>query len=297
MADVPFILSTESVADMTVEKFASIGVEFIPFHFSLNGKEYSDDCFHSLSAHDFYMKMGKGEMTRTSQVSVGEYVAFFEKFLKEGKDILHLSLSSGLSGTYQSAHTALGLLKDKYPERKILLVDTLGASTGIGLQLDTLSRMRADGKSIEECYKFEEENKLNLNHVFFSTDLEYYVRGGRITKAEGFWGKTFHVCPLLDMNDAGKLIPRSKCITAKLAEFAMVKKVETLIRDGLEYADKIFMCQSDCMKLAKPVADSIEKKFHKLMGKVEIYSVGPTIGSHTGPGTVSIFFWGQKRGE
>ncbi|MBV1835546.1 DegV family EDD domain-containing protein, partial [Komagataeibacter pomaceti] len=144
--------------------------------------------------------MQDGASTKTSQVNADEFEEYFEGFLKEGKDVLHVCLSSGISGVINSANVAKADLEEKYPGRKILVVDSLGASSGYGLFMDKLADLRDEGRPIEEVHAWAEEHKLNLHHWFFSTDLTFYIRGGRISKASGFFGTMLNICPLLNMD-------------------------------------------------------------------------------------------------
>ncbi|MCI1734460.1 MAG: DegV family protein [Bacilli bacterium] len=290
-----YILSCCSTADLTKEHFEKRDIHYICFHYSLGGKEYPDDLGQSIPFPEFYDRMAKGEMTKTSQVSVGEFVTYFESFLKQGKDILHVTLSTGLSGVYNSAASAAQILLPQYPGRKIYIVDSLGASSGYGLLMDMLADQRDAGKNIDEVREFAENTKLHVHHWFFSTDLKYYVRGGRISKTAGFFGTLLHICPLLNMDEDGHLIPREKYITVKKVETAIVEKMVQNVDDGLKYKGKCYISQSNCLPFANAVKDQIEAKFPQLKGKVEIYSVGTTIGSHTGPGTVALFFTGKVR--
>ena len=186
---------------------------------------------------------------------------------------------------------------EDFPDRKIFIVDSLGASSGLGLLMDRLADLRDAGMSIEELYEWAEKNKLRLHHWFFSTDLSFYVRGGRISKAEGFFGTMLNICPLLNMDSAGRLIPREKIRTKKKVIKEIVSRMEQFAEGGLDYSGKCYISQSNCIEDAEAVAALIEERFPKLCGKVEINWVGTTIGSHTGPGTVALFFWGDERKE
>lgn len=292
-----YILTCCSTADLKKEHFNSIKVPYVCFHYSLNGETYPDDLGESIPFEKFYQMMAEGAETMTSQVNVSEFIDFFTPFLEDGKDILHVTLSSGLSGCLNSARTAAGILADSYPDRKIYVVDSLGASSGYGLIMDTLASKRDNGESIDEVRDWIEENKLRLHHWFFSTDLSFYVKGGRITKAEGFFGTMLKICPLLNMDNAGHLIPREKIRTKKKVISEIVARMEQFADGGLEYSGKCYISQSNCIEDAEAVAALIEERFPKLNGKVEINDVGTTIGSHTGPGTVALFFWGSERGE
>ena len=290
-----YVLSCCSTADLTKEHLEKRNIKYVCFHYALNDKEYFDDLGESMPFDEFYQAMKDGADTRTSQINTDEYIDYFEPFLEQGLDILHLTLSSGLSGTINSAKIAQIMLKEKYPNRKIFIVDSLAASSGYGLLMDKLADLRDLGLSIEELCAWAEEHKTEVNHWFFSTDLTFYIKGGRISKTAGFIGGVMNICPLLDVDYEGKLIPRQKIRTKKRAIMEVVKIMKKLAKDGLDYSDKCYISNSACYEDAKAVADLIETSFPHLKGKVEIYSVGTIIGSHTGPGTIALFFWGKKR--
>ena len=290
-----YVLSCCSTADLTHEHFESRDIHYICFHYFLDGKEYPDDLGQSVPFAQFYDAMSKGADTRTAQVSIGEYVDYFTPFLEQGKDIVHVSLSSGLSGTVNAARNAALIVKERYPERNVYVIDSLGASSGYGLLMDGAADKRDEGLSAEELAKWIEENRLKLHHWFFSTDLSFYVKGGRISRTAAFFGGMLDICPLLNMDNLGRLIPRYKIRTKKKVIKTIVDKMEECARDGLDYDGKCYICNSACFEDARQVADLVEARFPKLNGKVEIYDIGTTIGSHTGPGTVALFFWGSER--
>ena len=290
-----FVLSCCSTADLSASHYEERNIEVIPFHFSLDGGEYLDD--GTMPIDKFYREMAEGKMTATSQVNAEEYETYFEEFLKQGKDVLHLTLSSGISGTFNSAMIARNDLAERYPERKIFVVDSLAASSGTGLLMDKLADLRDSGKTIEELRDFAEENKLRVNHWFFSTDLTYYVRGGRISKTEGFLGNMLSICPLVNVNNEGKLIPREKVRTKKKVYNRIVEVMEELADNGYKYSDKCYISMSACLDDAQRVAMLIEERFPYIKDKIIINNIGTTIGSHTGPGTVALFFWGKERGK
>lgn len=292
-----YVISCCSTADLSEEHFNKRNISYICFHFEIDGKQYSDDLGKSMPFDKFYKAMKDGAETKTSQVNVQEFEEYFEGYLKEGKDILHVSLSSGLSGVINSAMVAKSNLEEKYPDRKIYVVDSLGASSGYGLIMDKLADLRDEGMAIDELYQWINEHKLEMNHWFFSTDLTFYIKGGRISKTAGFFGGLLGICPLLDMNNKGKLIPRYKIRSKHKVIKAIVDKMEENAVNGLNYSGKCYISQSDCYEDATEVAKLVEERFPKLNGKVEINNVGTTIGSHTGPGTVALFFWGGLRGE
>ena len=291
----PYVLTCCSTADLTKEYFESRDIPYVCFHFTIDGVEYMDDLGQSMPFDEFYARIEKGAMPTTSLVNTEQFIAFFEPFLKEGRDILHLSFSSGLSGTYASALLAQAELKERYPERQLALVDSLGASSGYGLMVDTLADMRDSGVSLQESAAWIEEHKLNLHHWFFSTDLTHYKRGGRISPTAFVVGSILGINPLMNMDDQGHLTPRFKINGKKRVMREIVKQMELHAENGLDYDKKCFLSNSACLEDAKTVAALVEATFPKLDGKVLINSVGTVVGAHTGPGTVALFFWGDSR--
>ena len=290
-----YILSCCSPADLSKEHFERIGVRYVCFHYALDGVEYPDDLGQTIPFDEFYRRMSEGADTRTAQVNVSEYVDFFTPFLEEGKDVVHVCLSSGISGTINSARNAALILKERYPERTVYVIDSLGASSGYGLLMDTAAAKRDEGLSAGELAKWIEENRLKVHHWFFSSDLTFFVKGGRISKAAGVFGGILEICPLMNMDNLGRLIPRFKIRTKKKVIREIVKKMEECAEGGTDYSGKCFISMSACYEDARAVADLVEARFPKLDGKVLINNIGNLIGSHTGPGTVALFFWGSER--
>ncbi|MDY4126340.1 MAG: DegV family protein [Lachnospiraceae bacterium] len=290
-----YVISCCSTADLSKEHFEKIDVHYCCFHYEMDGVQYLDDLGQSMDFDVFYQRMTDGAMTKTSQINADEYEEYFTQFLSQGKDIIHLTLSSGISGTFNSANLAKALLEDKYPDRKIYVIDSLAASSGYGLLVDHLAAMRDSGATIDELAAWVEEHKLNLNHWFFSSDLTFFIRGGRISKAAGAVGTVLNICPLMNVDFEGRLIPRYKIRTKKKVIQAIVDKMAEQAEGGTDYSGKCFISHSACEEDAKAVAALIEERFPNLNGRVLINSIGTTIGSHTGPGTVALFFWGQKR--
>ncbi len=293
MAD--FILSCCSTADLTPEHFAKRDIHYLCFHYFLDNVSYPDDLGQTIPFDKFYQAMVDGADTRTSQVNAEEYTEYFEKFLSEGKDVLHMTLSGGLSGTINSARIAAEELSEKYPERKLYIVDSLTVASGYGLLMDKLADLRDEGKTIDEVRDWAEANKNKLHHWFFSSDLTFFIKGGRVSKVSGWFGTALHICPLLNVNCEGKLIPREKNRGKAKVIRQIVKKMEEHAIDGLNYSGKCYISHSACLEDAQAVAALIRERFPKLDGDIQIYSIGTTIGSHTGPGTVALFFWGDER--
>lgn len=282
---------------MSKEFFEKRNIEYACFHYTLNGKQYPDDLGQTMSFEEFYKEMENGAEASTSQVTVGEYYDYFVRFLEEGHDVVHLAFSSGLSGSYNSACVARNELKEKFPERNIYVIDTLCASSGYGLLVDAAADLRDSGMSAEDLVKWVEENRLKVHHWFFATDLTQFVKGGRISKASGWFGTLLKICPLLNMSYEGKLVPREKVRTKNAVMKRIVEKMVEHADGGTEYSGKCFMCNSMCPEDARAVADMVEARFPNLNGKVVINTIGTTIGSHTGVGTVALFFFGDKRND
>ena len=279
-----FLLSCCSTSDLNVKHYKDRGIRYICFHYFLDGIEHKDDFGETLPISEFYKKMEQGAMTKTSQLNAQDYYNYFENLINEGyKEILHLTLSSGISGTINSARIAVNMINEKYKDVKIYIVDSLAASSGYGLLMEKLADLKDEGKSIEEVRDWAENNRLFINHWFFSTDLKYYVRGGRISRTSGFFGNM--------------LIPREKIIGKKKVINAIVQKMIENAKDGKDYNDYCYISHSAVFEDAKAVKDKVEDYFPNLKGKVEIFDIGTTIGSHTGPGTVALFFVGKERKE
>lgn len=284
-----------STADMSASFFKEHQIPFAMFHYQMDGKEYPDDLYASISPEAFYKRIADGAEPVTSQVNVEEYCEMFEPLLKQGKDVLHLTLSSGISGTVNSANVAKAQLEEIYPERTIVVIDSLGASSGYGLLVTKAWENQQAGMSLAENAAWLEANKLHLHHWFFSTDLSSYIRGGRISKVSGWFGQALNICPLLNMDSLGRLIPRTKCRGKKQVIREIVKRMTEHAEGGTAYSGKCYISHSDCLEDARSVAALVEKEFPNLDGKVLINNVGTVIGSHTGPGTVALFFWGDER--
>ena len=289
-----YILSCCSTVDLTPEHLEKRGVPFIGFHYIINGKACVDDMGASMTSKEFYTYLRHNAKTSTSQVAVGEYVDYFRKMLDEGKDILHVTLSSGISNTVQSANAAADLLRPEYPDRKLYIVDSLCASSGSGLFIDMLADRRDAGADIEELYDWAMAHRHDVLHWFCSTDLTYYVKGGRVSKVGGVLGGIFEICPLLNVSPAGKLVVISKVRTKKKVLTALVDKMQKHALNGLDYNGRCYISHSDCLEDAESVRSQIMKRFPNIID-IPIFNIGTTIGCHTGTGTVALYFLGDAR--
>ena len=290
-----FVLSCSSTVDLSNEYLKERNIPYVSFHLQLGEDTYADDMGRSISQEELFKRMLDGEDAKTSQVTVQQYLDFFKGFLEEGKDILHISLSSGISGTYNSACVAAEEMKEEYPDRKIYVVDSYAASAGFGLVMDTLADMRDNGADIEELKSWIDINRKKMHHWFFTTDLTFFIKGGRVSKTSGFVGNLLGICPLLNVDHEGKLVPREKIRGKKKVIKRTLEKMIEHAEGGTNYSGKCFISQAGCYDDAKALADKIEETFPNLNGGVQIYPIGATIGCHTGPGTVALFFWGDER--
>ena len=290
-----YVITCCSTADMSREFMEENKIPFAMFHYQMDGEEFVDDLYTSITPEAFYQKISDGACPVTSQINAEEYRELFEPILKSGRDVLHMTLSSGISGSINSANVAKQQLEEAYPDRKVIVIDSLGASSGYGLLVTQAVENQKAGLSLMENADWIEQNRLYLHHWFFSTDLTSYIRGGRISRTAGFVGKALNICPLLNMDSEGRLIPRSKCRGKKQVIREIVKRMEEHARDGLAYSGKCYISQSACRADAEEVARLVKERFPKLDGEVQINDIGTVIGSHTGPGTVALFFWGGER--
>lgn len=290
-----FVLSCSTTADLKQEEFDARDIQYIYFHYSIDGVQMNDDLGKTMPFDTFYQRMINGAETSTSQINADEYFEYWEGFLEDGKDVLHVTLSSGISGSYNSAVIARDMLKEKYPDRTVRVVDSLGASSGYGLLMDKLADLRDAGKTVDEVADWAEAHRLELQHWFFSTDLTFYIKGGRISKTAGFVGTLMKICPLLNVDHNGKLVARAKVRSKHKVIKEVVDRMIDNAQDGLSYSGKCYLSHSYCLEDARAVAELIKANFTKLDGEPVIHDIGTTIGSHTGPGTVAVFFWGKKR--
>lgn len=287
------MLCCESTCDLTPDWLEARGISCVFFNYELDGVALKDDFGQTVAPAELYQRMLDGAEAKTSQVNVGEYVEFFRPMLKAGHDVVHVSLSSGISGTYGAACAARNLLSKEFPKRTIRIVDSLCASSGYGLLLDKLASLRDGGYTADQLADWAEKHRLEVEHWFFSTDLTFFVRGGRISKAAGAVGGMLKMCPLMHVDTDGTLQPVKNIRTRHRATLGAYARMHALARGGTGYTEKVFISQSECPDDAQRLAGMIEDVFHEMDGKVHIFDIGATIGVHTGPGTVALFFWGS----
>lgn len=290
-----YVISCCSTIDLSETNANELGLKIASFHYTMEDNEYPDDFYSTMSYEEFYNKIVSGVVSTTSQVSTGEFIDHFSKILDSGKDLIHFSLSSGISGVYNSATAAVKELKNKYPERIIYIVDTLCASAGYGLFVKEMVDLKNSGMSISDLADYAENKKRNLQHWFCSGDLTSYYRGGRISKGAMVFGTALHICPIMTVDTNGALLPIRKSRGMKKALDGLYDEMVRLADDGLDYSGECYISQSMCEDDANYLADKINYNFKNLKTPVQVFRIGTVIGSHTGKGTVALFFNGKKR--
>lgn len=289
-----YIITTCSTIDLNIEMLDKYNFNYINNIYYLDNEQIYDNLKDKDQAKVFYDNLAKGKIPKTGQINRERFIEFFKPFLEKGLDLFHLSFSSGLSGTYNSARLAVEILKEEYPDQNIILIDSLAASSGFGMLVVEALNKQKEGLTIFELESYINDIKLNLNHWFYSTDLTYYIKGGRVTKTQGFIGTTLNICPILNVNNEGKLIPRTKVIGKKRVIKRILEVISNNIKDGFNYDKSIYISNSDMLEDALIIKEELIKTYPNLK-EVVINDVGPFIGSHTGPGTIAIFFFGDKR--
>ncbi len=287
-----YILVTEACSDLPLDFVKKHNIAIVPMLLEIEGKSYSHNLEEKeLKLHDFYNQLRDKKVSRTSLVNVGEFVQFFTELLKQGKDILYIALSSALSGTYQSAVMAIDMLKEEYPNQRIVAVDTLSASLGEGYLVWRAALMQEEGKLLSEVASWVEENKFHLRHLFTVEELGTLKRGGRLSGTAAFFGTLLGVKPILHVSREGKLEVLEKVVGRKKSLTEMISIMKTQILKSEEQT--IFIAHGDCLEEAKEVGGLINAS---MKVKDLFYSyIGPVIGSHSGPGTIAVFFMGKER--
>ena len=287
-----YVLITDSSADLSQEMVQELGVTVLPLSFTIQGKTYRNyPDNREMDLPLFYDMLRAGELATTSAVNVAEYTQAVEPILQEGKDVLILAFSSGLSSTYQASVLAAGELREKYPDRKIYTVDTLCASLGQGLLVYLAAQEQRKGKSIEEVRDWAEETKLHLCHQFTVDDLHFLKRGGRISATTAVVGSMLQIKPVLHVDNEGHLINIGKARGRQASLKALVDKMEKTVTE--EGRKTVFISHGDCRKDAVTVADMVRERFGTQ--DIRINYVGPVIGAHSGPGTLALFYLGTER--
>ncbi len=285
-----YLITSDSTVDLSPARMQELGVPFVSLHLLLDGQDILDD-MKEASALSLYNAMRAGKIGTTSQATVESFLELWEPMLQSGQDILYVGFSSGLSGTINSALIAREQLCERYPERSIRIVDSLCASSGEGMLLEHAVALRESGLSLDDCHKAVEALKLCVHHWFTVDDLVYLKRGGRVSGAAATIATLLHIKPVMNVDNAGKLIPREKVKGRNGA----IKRLFEQLQERMDEKATTFIniSQSDCMADAQTLKALISKNYPNI--PVRIYPVGAVVGAHSGPGTLALFFMGAPR--
>ena len=288
----PFVLLTDSSADLSAELVRDLDIQVLPLSFTIHNKNYYNyPDNRDMNPHEFYIRLRHGEVATTSAMNVAQYTEVMEPFLQQGLDVLILAFSSGLSSTYQSSRLAAEEKKKKYPQRKIFTVDTLCASMGQGLLVYLAARKRQGGASIEEVRDWTETRKLSICHQFTVDDLHFLKRGGRISGATALMGTMLNIKPVLHVDGTGRLVNIGKARGRQAALKALMDKMEQTAIDP--HSQTVFISHGDCPEDAQTLAQMVRERFG--VREIVINYIGPVIGAHSGPGTLALFYIGTER--
>ncbi len=287
-----YVILTDSCCDLTEELVRELDVSYVALRFTIENRTYQNWLDgRDLPFDQFYAKLRSGIMATTSAINPTDWVAAMEPILQAGKDILVIAFSSGLSSTYQAGTMAAAELSERYPDRKIYVVDSLCASSGEGLLVWYAANKKKEGASIEEVRDYLEEHKLHLSHWFTVEDLNFLKRGGRVSATTALVGTVLGIKPVLHVDDEGHLINVDKARGRKSSLNALVDRMEkTAIHPE---GETVFICHGDCLAEAQYLAEQVKNRLH--VAEVRIFETGPVIGSHSGPGTMALFFMGKQR--
>lgn len=288
-----YIISTDTSCDFPLEYVKQHQLPLVTLFYSIDGVTGENGCPSSDVLKNFYDKMRAGSMTKTRQASIEDTEKVFREILQEGKDILHIAFSSGLSGTANAARLAAENMMEEFPGRKIIVIDSLCASLGQGLLVDYALKLQQQGKTMEETAKWLKDHIQNICHLFTVEDLKYLQRGGRISKTTALVGTMIGIKPVLHVDPEGKLVSISKVRGRKQSIQALVNKMEENIGKYRGEKQPIFISHGDCIEDANYLAELVKERFG--YDEFLINDVGPTIGAHSGPGTLALFFMGETR--
>lgn len=295
MSQAQFILSCESTVDLPYSYVSSRNMSVLFYSYLIDGQEYPDDMGRDPAALPrFYENLKAGKLPTTSQINTFRYLEYLEPLLQQG-DVLHLALGSGMTPSVLHAQEAAEMLREKYPQRKLIVVDSLCSSSGYGLLADYAADLRDAGKSMEEVESWLLSNRIQVHHQFFSTDLKYFKRSGRVSGAAATIGSILSICPIMRLDDTGHIIAYDKVRGKKAAIQRTVDVMAQHARGGEAYAEKCFICHSNCLAEAEETKAAVAARFPHIAGEIRICDIGTIIASHSGPGTVAVFFFGDDR--
>lgn len=286
-----YVITTDTCCDLPKDYLKEKEIEEVSLYYNMNGSVYGND--QEMDIKEFYDRMRGGEMPTTMAANPEELEEMFEKYLSAGKSVLHLAFSSELSSSCGNAMVAARELNEKYTDNKVIVIDTLAASLGQGLMVYKAEELRQNGKTIDETATWLEENKLHFCHQFTVDDLNHLYRGGRVSKLTAVAGTIIQIKPILHVSDEGKLVPIGKARGRKKSLTALVDNMQRTMGSYRDKNDIVFISHGDALEDAEYVANLVKERFG--IEKFLINPVSPTIGAHSGPGTIALFYMGEKR--
>ncbi len=285
-----FLLCTDSGSDLSLDACRELDIIPLKMKYSIDDKIYTDGMTVE-SVKELYEKMREGAAPKTAQLNVSEFIDFWTPLLSEKKPILHISMGSGISGTYANAELAKSMIIEKHPDAQIYIVDSLLASYAYGMLCIDISRMRAEGKTIEECYNWALERRHNVNTFYTTGDLKYLYRGGRVSRAGAIVGTVLNINPILKLDKDGHLLVCDKSRGEKATERRVRELIGSIVTDAKDQT--LYISHSDAFEKAQKYGEAIKAEFG--FRDISYTYIGSTIGSHTGPGLVAFFFYGKPR--
>lgn len=286
-----YIIATDSTTDLPKSIVDSLGIKVVPLTFEIEGKSYKDQADCEISNHEFYERLRKGEKSVTSLVNTEAFIEFFEPIIKDGYDILYIAFSSALSGTYNSSLLAIEELREEYNDAKIISIDSKAASVGEGLLVYSAAKKKEEGLTIDELQDWVENHLLNVCHWFTVDDLNHLKRGGRVSSFSATVGTALNVKPILHVDNEGRLIPMSKVRGRKKSLLALLDHMVDTVTNPEKQV--IFIGHGDAVEDAEFLALAIREKLS--VKDIILSNIGPVIGTHSGPGTIALFFFGTER--
>ncbi len=290
-----FTLSCESTVDMPYSYISGRDIPVAFYTYTVDGKDYTDDMLIDPEALPrFYGLLDAGEMPSTSQLNEDYYMQFFEGLLSRG-DLLHVAFGSGMTQSVRNAELAAETLREKYPDRKIIVIDSLCSSSGYGMLVDYAADLRDKGCEMEEVADWVTAHCKKIHHQFFSHRLDFFRRSGRMSGPVAMLATILNICPIMRLDDEGKIIAYDKVRGKKNAIRTTVDTMEKHAEGGTSYSGKCYICHSNCMEEALMTRDAVKERFPNIAGEIRIFDIGTIIASHCGPGTVAVFFMGDER--
>ncbi len=290
-----FILSCESTVDMPYSYVNSRNIPVLFYSYTVDDKVYTDDMGRDPKAlPHFYEMLDEGKMPSTSQLNDFQYKDYFEELLKQG-DVLHIAFGSGMTNSVQNAKEVAELMQKEFPDRKLIVIDSYCSSSGYGMLVDYAADMRDEGCDMETVRDWVEANAKRVHHQFYSTDLKYFRRSGRVSGSAAAIGAVLNICPIMRLDESGHIVAYDKVRGRKNAIRKTVDTMAEHAEGGEQYSGKCFISHSNCLASAEELKADVEARFPNLAGKIRIFDIGTIISSHCGPGTVAVYFLGDIR--